>query len=51
MEVALAWSGGKLTRATVKARESKPVTLRYAGNEVKFQAQAGRTYEFGSELR
>jgi alpha-L-fucosidase 2 len=51
MEVALAWSDSKLARATVKAHESKPVTLRYAGKEVKFQAQTGRTYEFGPELR
>jgi len=51
MEVALAWSGGKLTRATVKALESKPVKVRYAGKEIEFQAQAGRTYEFGPDLK
>ena len=51
MEVALAWAGGKLTRTTIQAHESNPVTLRYAGKEVKFQAQAGRTYEFGADLR
>jgi alpha-L-fucosidase 2 len=51
MEVALTWANGKLTRATVKAHESKPVTVRYAGREIKFQAQAGRTYEFGADLQ
>jgi alpha-L-fucosidase 2 len=51
MEVALAWSGGKLTHATIRATESKPVTLRYAGKEIKFQAQAGRTYDFGADMR
>jgi hypothetical protein len=51
MEVALAWAAGKLTHATIQAHESKPVTLRSAGKEVKFQAQAGRTYEFGADLK
>jgi alpha-L-fucosidase 2 len=51
MEAALAWAGGKLTRATITARETKPVKVRYAGKEVEFQAQAGRTYEFGPELK
>ena len=51
MEVALQWANGKLERATVTARESKPVTVRYAGKEVKFEAKAGRTYQFGPELK
>jgi len=51
MEIALAWSAGRLTHASIKARDSKPVTLRYAGKEIKFQARAGRTYEFGPELK
>ena len=51
MEVALAWSGGMLTNATIKALESKPVKVRYAGQEVEFQAQAGRTYKFGPDLK
>ena len=51
MEVALAWANGKLTHATVKAHESKPVTVRYTGKEAKFHAEKGRTYEFGPELK
>jgi len=45
LDVAIAWKDGKLTRATLTARESKPVKVRYAGREVEIQAKAGTTYE------
>jgi len=35
----------------VKARESKPLKVRYAGKEVEIQAKAGQTYELGPELK
>jgi len=51
VDVAISWSGGKLTKAVLTARESKPLTVRYAGKEVKIQAKAGRRYELGADLR
>jgi alpha-L-fucosidase 2 len=51
LEAAISWRGGKLVKARLKAAASKPVTLRYANREIKFRARAGRTYEFGPELR
>ena len=50
-EVALAWQIGKLTRATLVARESKPLKVRYAGRETEIQAKAGQTYELGPDLK
>jgi alpha-L-fucosidase 2 len=50
-EVALAWRNGKLTRATLAARESKPLKVRYAGRETEIQAKAGQTYELGPDLK
>jgi alpha-L-fucosidase 2 len=49
-EVSLAWKAGKLERAEVLARASRPLTIRYAGKEVKVAAVAGRTYRFGPGL-
>ncbi len=51
MEVGLTWRDGKLSQATVKALQSKPVKVRYAGRESEFQAQAGRTYILGPDLK
>jgi alpha-L-fucosidase 2 len=51
VEVALEWRAGKLTRATLRPTASKPVTLRYDGREVTFDAQAGKTYEVGPDLK
>ncbi len=48
--VDLEWKGGKLVRAVLRADRSEPVKVRYAGREIAFQAQAGRTYTFNSEL-
>ena len=50
-EVALEWRGGKLVRATIAARQSKPLKVRYAGKEIEFDAKAGKTYTFGPDLK
>jgi alpha-L-fucosidase 2 len=51
VEVALEWRAGKLTRAALRPAASQPVTLRYDGREVTFDAQAGKTYEVGPDLK
>jgi alpha-L-fucosidase 2 len=51
IEMALTWQNGKLVKATLAARESKPVKVRYAGQETNFQATAGRTYVLGPDLK
>ena len=51
VEVALSWRNGKLARATLAARESKPLKVRYAGEEVEIQAKAGQTYVLGPDLK
>ena len=38
-------------RATLTARASKPVTVRYAGKEIEIQARSGTTYELGGDLK
>ncbi len=50
-EVGLDWQGGKLVKATIAARQSKPLKVRYAGREIEIQAKAGQTYAFGPELK
>jgi alpha-L-fucosidase 2 len=50
-EVSLAWQNGKLAKATIKAKEAKPLKVRYAGKEVSLQAKAGQTIELGPDLR
>jgi alpha-L-fucosidase 2 len=50
-EVSLAWQNGKLAKATVRAKEAKPLKVRYAGKEVALQAKAGQTIELGPDLR
>ena len=51
LDVAIAWRGGKLTRAVLTARETKPLKVRYAGREIEIQAKAGQRYELGPDLR
>jgi alpha-L-fucosidase 2 len=51
LEVSIAWKDGKLVKASLTAKESKPVRVRYAGREAEIQAQAGKTYELGPDLR
>ncbi|HOL71845.1 MAG TPA: glycoside hydrolase family 95 protein [Bryobacteraceae bacterium] len=50
-EVDLAWSGGKLERAVIRARQSKPLKVRYAGIEVELRARAGQVYRYGPRLQ
>ena len=50
VEVGIDWQNGKLVKATLKALESKPVKVRYAGREVSIQAKAGQTYSLGPDL-
>ncbi len=50
-EVGLDWQSGKLVKATIAARESKPLKIRYAGREIEIKAKAGQTYNLGSDLK
>jgi alpha-L-fucosidase 2 len=50
-QVDLTWRDGKLASAAVRAAESKPLKIRYAGKEIEIQAQPGRTYRLGPDLR
>jgi alpha-L-fucosidase 2 len=50
-EVALDWQNGKLVKAAIAARQSKPLKVRYAGQEIEFQAKAGQTYNLGPDLK
>jgi alpha-L-fucosidase 2 len=50
-EVALDWQNGKLVKATIAARQSKPLKVRYAGREIEIQAKAGQIYNLGPDLR
>ncbi len=49
-EVDLTWKNGKLYEATVRARQSKPLRVRYAGKEISLDAKAGKVYRFGADL-
>ena len=50
LEVSIVWKNGKLVKAVLRARRTKPLTVRYAGKEVKLSAKAGASYGFGPEL-
>ncbi|HWQ56119.1 MAG TPA: glycoside hydrolase family 95 protein [Bryobacteraceae bacterium] len=50
-EVDLSWRDCRLERATIRARHSGPLRLRYAGRELEVQARAGRIYRVGPGLR
>ena len=50
LDISITWRDGKLLRAALTSKESKPVKVRYAGKEIELQAQAGRTYVLGPEL-
>jgi alpha-L-fucosidase 2 len=49
--VSIAWRNGKLERATLVAKDSGPVKVRYAGRDIKFNARAGGAYQLDGELR
>ncbi|MCC6590905.1 MAG: glycoside hydrolase family 95 protein [Bryobacterales bacterium] len=49
-EVDLEWKGGKLATATIRARKTGPLTVRYAGKEVELQAKAGEPIRLGPSL-
>ena len=51
LDIGIAWRNGKLDRATLLAKESKPVKVRYAGKEIEIQARAGKLYEIDGGLR
>jgi alpha-L-fucosidase 2 len=51
LEVSLAWQNGKLTKASLTAKESKPVRVRYANHEVEIQVQPGKLYALGPDLK
>ena len=49
--VAAEWRNGKLVKATIAARQSKPLKVHYARFEIDIQAKAGKTYTFGAGLK
>jgi len=51
LDVGISWRNGKLDRATLLAKESKAVKVRYAGKEIEIQARAGKQYEIDGGLR
>jgi alpha-L-fucosidase 2 len=51
VEVAIEWKAGRLTRAVLRAAESKPVKVRYAGKETVIQARAGQAYALDADLK
>jgi hypothetical protein len=48
--VSIEWAGGKLVRAVITPRESKPLKVRYAGAEKEFAARAGAAITVGPTL-
>jgi alpha-L-fucosidase 2 len=51
LEVAIEWKNGRLVKATLAAKQTIPVTVRYAGKEVRLAAKGGQTYSLGPDLR
>ncbi|MDE3165984.1 MAG: glycoside hydrolase family 95 protein [Acidobacteriota bacterium] len=49
--VSLAWQDGKLAKATIHAKEARPLKVRYGGNEASFRMKAGQTLELGPDLK
>ena len=49
-EVGMSWREGRLVEATVTARRSRPLTVRYDGRERTIHTEAGRTYIVGPDL-
>jgi alpha-L-fucosidase 2 len=49
-EVSIEWAGGKLVKAVITPRESKPLKVRYAGKEKEYAAKAGQAITLGAVL-
>jgi alpha-L-fucosidase 2 len=49
-DVTIEWQNGKLKRAVITARETKPLKVRYAGKEKEVSAKAGESYTLGPSL-
>jgi alpha-L-fucosidase 2 len=49
-EVDITWRDGKLQKALIRSKESKPLKVRYAGKEIQIQAKAGASYELNGSL-
>ncbi|HTS66620.1 MAG TPA: glycoside hydrolase family 95 protein [Candidatus Acidoferrales bacterium] len=49
-DVSIEWQNGKLLKAVIRPRESKPLKVRYAGKEKEFAARAGQPIEIGPVL-
>jgi alpha-L-fucosidase 2 len=50
-DVSLDWQNGKLVKAAILARQSKPLKVRYAGREIEIQAKAGHTSNLSADLK
>jgi alpha-L-fucosidase 2 len=50
-EVALAWSGGKLTNVKIKSVGGRTATVRYGDRTVEIQLKPGETVQLDSELK
>ena len=49
-EVSIEWQNGKLVKAVILPRESKPLKIRYAGQEKQYSAKAGEAISIGPVL-
>jgi alpha-L-fucosidase 2 len=49
-DVSIEWSAGKLVKAVITPRESKPLKVRYGAKEKEFQAKAGQAITVGGTL-
>jgi len=38
-------------KAAIRARQSKPLKIRYAGQEIEIQAKGGQTYNLSADLK
>ena len=50
-EVDLVWRENQLTRATIRAHQSKPLTVQYGGRQIHISARAGRVYHLDENLK
>ncbi len=50
-QIAMEWKDGKLVKATIVAKQTKPLKIRYDGREISIAAQAGKSYVVGPDLK